>query len=230
MSAETEADKRREEVLGGLRRALSVRGDENARRAIVKGRIENHPRGTVPKRAKLVPFKRVELFIAMAEAADATVARVKDKSGVLAAVGAFLRSRDLPGELVHGGDPYIASLDWHNHKAIKARRGMPDPQDRVSLAKAYTGVAETGTLVMMSGPENPTTLNFLPFTEFVVLEAKDIVGDYESVWDRLRSERGAGNMPRALVWVTGPSRSADIGQALLLGAHGPGNLHIIIVG
>jgi len=224
------AEKRRQAVLDGLRRALGVRGDENARRAIVKGRIENHPRGTIPKRARLAPFKRVELFIAMAEAADATTARVKDKSGVVAAIGEFLLSRDLPGDLVHGGDPYIGSLDWRAHREIKARRGAPRPEDAVSLAKAFAGVAETGTLVMMSGPENPTTLNFLPFTEIVLLEAKDIAGDYESVWDRLRAERGAGSMPRALVWVTGPSRSADIGQALLLGAHGPGNLHIIIVG
>lgn len=230
MSIEDGAEKRREAVLGEVRRALGVRGRENARRAIVKGRIENHPHGTIPKRARLAPFKRVELFIAMAEGADATVARVKDKTEVLAAVAEFLHGRGLPGELVHGGDPYIEGLDWRGHNDIKADRRAPNSEDRVSLAKAFAGVAETGTLVMLSGPENPTTLNFLPFTEFVVLEAKDIVGDYESVWDRLRREHGAGNMPRALVWVTGPSRSADIGQSLLLGAHGPGNLHIIVVG
>lgn len=224
------AEERREAVLGQVRRALGVRGDENARKAIVKGRLENHPRGTIPKRGRLGPTKRVEFFIAMAEAAEATTARVKDRSEVPDAVAAFLESRKLPGDLVHGTDPYIESLDWRRHKAIKPRRGVPGPEDPVSLAKAFGAVAETGTLVMLSGPENPVTLNFLPFTEIVLVEAGDIAGDYESVWDRLRAERGAGSMPRTVCWVTGPSRSADIGQALLLGAHGPGHLHLIIVG
>jgi L-lactate dehydrogenase complex protein LldG len=230
MSRNSKADKRRQAVLGQVRRSLGVRGDEAARRAIVKGRIENHPSGTIPERGRRAPFKRIEAFIGMAEAADATTARVERKDEVLAAVTAFLRSRDLPSDLVHGADPYIESLDWHRHNEISVHQGPPVPEDRVSLAKAFAGVAETGTLVMLSGPENPITLNFLPFTEIVVIEAKDIAGDYESVWERLRSEIGAGNMPRSVVWVTGPSRSADIGQKLLLGAHGPGNLHIVIVG
>lgn len=224
------ADKRREAVLGEVRRSLGVRGDEAARRAIVKGRLENHPSGTIPERGRHAPFKRVETFIEMARAADATTARVRHKDEVLPAVIAFLRSRKLPGDVVHGSDAYIESLDWHRHKDINPHPGAPAPEDQVSLAKAFGGVAETGTLIMVSGPENPTTLNFLPFTEIVIVEAKDIAGNYESVWERLRAERGAGNMPRSVVWVTGPSRSADIGQKLLLGAHGPGNLHIIIVG
>jgi len=230
MSANRQDDRRREQVLGQLRRSLGVRGDEAARKAIVKGRIENRPRGTIPRRGQLPHFKQVELFLAMAEAADATTARVKQKEDVLPAVRDFLQGHNLAAELVHGGDPYIQSLEWRRHKTVKARQGLPDPDDQVSLAKAFAGVAETGTLVMLSGPENPATLNFLPFTEIVLVEAKDIVGDYESAWDRLRADRGAGNMPRALTWVTGPSRSADIGQALLLGAHGPGNLHIVVVG
>ena len=230
MSEASNGARRRDEVLGRVRRALGVRGDEAARRAIVKGRIENHPRGTIPKRARLAHFKQVELFIEMAQAADASVARVKSKGEVLAAVTAFLRGKNLPGNLVHGADAYIESLNWRRHTGIEARRGAPDPTDQVSLAKAFAGVAETGTLVMLSGTENPVTLNFLPFTEIVLIEAKHIAGDYESVWEKLRTELGVGNMPRALVWVTGPSRTADIGQALLLGAHGPGHLHIIVVG
>jgi len=230
MSRLSAADRRREAVLGQVRRSLGVRGDEAARRAIVKGRIENHPSCTIPKRGRSAPFKRIETFIGMAEAADATAARVRHKDGVLTALTVFLRSRDLPIDLVHGADPYIESLDWRHHKEIGEHQGPPVPEDRVSLAKAFAGVAETGTLVMLSGPDNPTTLNFLPFTEIIVVEANDIAGNYETVWERLRAQMGAGNMPRTVSWITGPSRSADIGQALLLGAHGPGNLHIIVVG
>jgi L-lactate dehydrogenase complex protein LldG len=97
----------------------------------------------------------------------------------------------------------------------------------------WAGIAETGTLMLPSGPERPTTLNLLAETEVVVLRASAIVGPYEEAWDRLRA-RGrdalsGGIMPRNIMFVTGPSRSADIEQTLELGAHGPRRLHILLV-
>jgi L-lactate dehydrogenase complex protein LldG len=64
----------------------------------------------------------------------------------------------------------------------------------------------------------------------VVVNAADIVGDYEAVWERLRQRFGRGAMPRTVNFITGPSRSGDIEQTLLLGAHGPRRLHIVVVG
>ncbi len=100
----------------------------------------------------------------------------------------------------------------------------------MALSRAFAGVAETGTLVLLSGPENPTTLNFLPDTHIVVIQAADIAGDYESVWRQLRALYGPGILPRTVNFITGPSRSADIEQTLILGAHGPRALHILVVG
>ena len=92
-------------------------------------------------------------------------------------------------------------------------------------------VAETGTLVLTSGPDNPTTLNFLPDTHIVVVDAKDIAGDYETVWHaRCARHYGEGALPRTVNLITGPSRSADIEQTLILGAHGPRRLHVMVVG
>jgi len=82
----------------------------------------------------------------------------------------------------------------------------------------------------LSGPANPTTLNFLPDNHIVVLKRADLVGDLESLWSRLRQRFGAGTLPRTVNLITGPSRSADIEQKMLLGAHGPRRLHILIVG
>ena len=59
--------------------------------------------------------------------------------------------------------------------------------------------------------------------------AKDIAGDYESVLARVRNTYGKGRMPRTVNFITGPSRSGDIEQTLLLGAHGPRRLHIVVV-
>ena len=68
-------------------------------------------------------------------------------------------------------------------------------------------MAETGSLVMISGSENPSTLNFLPDNHIIVVSAKDIAGDYESVWTKIRYTFGKGGMPRTVNWITGPSRS-----------------------
>ena len=79
-----------------------------------------------------------------------------------------------------------------------------------------------------SSPQRPVTLNLLADTEIVVLRESTIVGAYEEAWDRVRAEIGA--MPRNVMLVTGPSRSADIEQTLELGAHGPRRLHVVLVG
>ena len=96
-----------------------------------------------------------------------------------------------------------------------------------AVSAAFAGIAETGTLALVSGPDNPTTLNFLPDNHIVVLPREAIEADYESVFAKLRGVYGKGGAPRTLNFITGPSRSADIEQTLLLGAHGPRRLHIV---
>lgn len=83
--------------------------------------------------------------------------------------------------------------------------------------------------MLTSGPDNPTTINFLPEHHIVVLRAADIKGDMESAWATLRKQAGKGEMPRAVNLITGPSRSGDIEQTIILGAHGPRALHVIVV-
>ena len=90
--------------------------------------------------------------------------------------------------------------------------------------------AETGTIVMLSGHENPTTINFLPEHHIVVVDAGAIQGDLETVLADIRTHYGKGNMPRTVNLISGPSRSGDIEQKLVLGAHGPRALHLIVVG
>ncbi len=180
--------------------------------------------GTRPRRGgQSRPFR------AEAERVFATVEEVASAADIPARIADFLRAKNLPPRLRKGADPYLAALPWAP-AALILDEGRAQAEDRVGLSHAFAAIAETGTLALVSGPDNPTTLNFLPETHIVVVEARTIVGDYETFWAKLRAAYGEGTMPRTVNFITGPSRSADIEQTLLLGAHGPRALHILIVG
>lgn len=220
----------REAVLGKVRRALGVSGEETARRSDVEARLAVPLPNLIPARGQLPQDERVTLFCLMAERVSATVRRLDGRQDVPAAVAEQLRRHNLPSHIRTGADPALKDLPWGREPHLERRVGPSDGGDAVALSHAFAGVAETGTLVLLSGPDNPTTLNFLPDTHIVVVKAEDITGDYESVWRHLRALHGPGVLPRTVNFVTGPSRSADIEQTLILGAHGPRALHILVVG
>lgn len=220
----------REAILGRVGKALGGGGDDRARRAAVSERLVKAPKGLIPARGQLDQAGRVALFSAMAEKVFASVAHVAGPDDVPQAVAEYLRSRNLPAVLRMGADPRLASMPWRKQKALAVRTGASDGDDEVGVSHALGGVAESGTLALVSGRDNPTTINFLPEHHIVVLDAKDIAGDLETVIARVRRRYGKGAMPRTLNFITGPSRSGDIEQKLLLGAHGPRALHIIVVG
>jgi L-lactate dehydrogenase complex protein LldG len=217
-------------VLATIRRSLGVTGNETARRAAIEDRLSLHPRGIVPKRGDRPAPERLKLFQKMVEEAHGTTVALASLEQVPAAVTAYLRSKNLPMSVRRGSDARLAAIPWQNERTLELSTGRSDGSDLVSVSHALGAVAETGTLVLVSGPDNPTTLNFLPDHHLVVVDAKNVAGDYETVWDAIRARFGAGKMPRVVNWITGPSRSADIEQTHLLGAHGPRSLHVLIVG
>lgn len=220
----------REAVLGRVRRALAVGADDAARRKAVADRMANTPAGIVPARGQLAGAELVALFRAQATAVAASVQSVADPGEVPAAVAAYLRGHNLPAAIRMGSDERLAALPWSREETLELRSGASDGHDGVAVSQALAGIAETGTVMLASGPDNPTTLNFLPDHHIVVLDRGDLDTSMEAALARLRAVYGKGAMPRALNMVTGPSRSADIEQTLLLGAHGPLALHIILVG
>lgn len=187
----------------------------------------------VPARAKPESRKAtIAQFTAMAEEASATVARVNTMVEVPGAVADFLRAHNLPMRAVRAPDPLLDAALWERRKTLELRKGRAEPFDEVGISLAWRGVSETGTLVMLSGENTPTTINFLPETEIVVLPADRLVGAFEEALAPLRGKADDGakhTMPRVVNFITGPSRSADIEQHLQLGAHGPRRLHIVIV-
>jgi L-lactate dehydrogenase complex protein LldG len=220
----------RDIVLSTVRRSLGVTGAEATRRMAVSARLAGHPAGVIPKRGQLPKAQRVSLFVRMVEQAAGTAEWTADPAGIPTAIAAFLRALNLPLAIRHGDDALLTSLPWHRAGTLQVSRGRSGGGDLAAVSHAFAAVAETGTLVLTSGPDNPTTLNFLPDVHIVVVSASDVAADFETVMTRLRERFGVGEMPRTVNLITGPSRSADIEQTLILGAHGPRSLHVIVVG
>ncbi len=220
----------RDQVFGAIRRSLGVAEDDRTRRARAASRLKLAAAQLVPALGQLPQPQRTELFCAKAEEVMASVARVANSAAVPIAVAEYLRQHNLPPRIRTGADPRLADLPWDEAPHLERQTGPSDGGDAVGVSCALAGVAETGTLMMTSGPDNPTTLNFLPDVHIVVVNAGDIAGDYETVWRQVRAKYGKGIMPRTINMITGPSRSADIEQTLILGAHGPRSLHVIVIG
>lgn len=218
----------RTDILASIRRSLGVTGQEAPRQRSVKDRLEGHPVGVGVSRGHLQPRERLDLFAAEAERVQASVTRVARAEDVPEAVGDYLRTRNLPASLRRGADSRLAAMPW-DQTLIAISEGVSAGDDLNAISYGFAGIAETGTLIMLSGPDNPTTLNFLPDNHIVVVEDRDIVPDHEAVWERIRAKMEPGQMPRTLNMITGPSRSGDIEQTMLLGAHGPRALHIILI-
>ena len=207
----------RDAILARIRAATGgAKGDAEERLAV-------RPRGPRPARAADDPLER---FAAEARAAGSTVAGPVPPEDVPAEIAEWLVNENLPARLAASPDPALDRFPWSTRPLLTLERRRAEPEDRVSLTPCFAGVAETGTLAMLSGPERPVTLNFLPEAHIALVGTRDLVGAYEDLWARVRE---AGDTPRTVNLITGPSRSADIGQELRMGAHGPRRLHIVLV-
>jgi L-lactate dehydrogenase complex protein LldG len=215
-------------ILNAIRRGLRRGALPEDQAAMLRGRLEQHPRQLIPARSRLPHAAQVELFVSNLEKEFGSVARVGDLTEVPGAVADYLAAQNLAGQVVMAPHPELRDIDWTTRPMLEIRERRAEGSDIVSVQHGFAAIAETGTLMLPSAAERPTTLNVLTDTEIVVLRESRVVGAYEEAWDLLRAE--IGTMPRNVMLVTGPSRSADIEQALELGAHGPRRLHVVLVG
>jgi L-lactate dehydrogenase complex protein LldG len=228
----------RGQILAAIRAGLGRGPLGDGARAEIEARLAAPGPNVVPARGQGDATALVARFIAEAERVSAVVERLAGWEAVPLAVAACLDAHGLPPVLKVAPDPLLDGVPWAMVPRLEIARGAAVDADRASVTAAFAGIAETGTLMLMSGPESPTTLNFLPQLHIVVLPAARIVGCYEDAFARLRAARAGGSgggspegmMPRVVNWITGPSRTADIEQTLLLGVHGPRQLQILILG
>ncbi len=146
-----------------------------------------------------------------------------------AAIMGYLKARGQPLRLRAGSDPLLAGLAWDRVGELTIDHGPAEMGGSAGLSRAVAGVAETGTLALASGPHNPVTLAFVPDTHLVVVRGDTIVPGYEQAAELVAAEMGGNGLPRTLNLVTGASRTGDIGGKIVMGAHGPRRLAVILV-
>jgi L-lactate dehydrogenase complex protein LldG len=207
----------REQILARLRQTLD-RGQP--RSVAVEQRLRERRCGPQPAWTEDLS----ERFCAKLQAAAGSVARVADGPQLVAAVTDYLQAQGLPPELLLAPDPRLDALSWPSDLTV--RRG-PAEGERVGLSWALAGIAETGSLLLASGPHTPTALNFLVDDFLCILPTDRLVPYLEDAWQLVRAELGV--FPRALNLITGPSRTADVEQTIQLGAHGPRRLHLLLL-
>ncbi len=212
----------RERILERIRKAQGRGGSKPSRAELeaVETYLRAHPRGTPPK----VEGDLLARFRVRAESMQSTTEEVAATAEVPAAVARYLRSSDLP--LAGCVWPQLAHLDWRSAGLALEPRAA-NAGDALGVTGAFAAIAETGTLMFASGPDTPSTVSLLPETHVAVVSAARIVAHMEDAWSLARGE--LRQLPRAVNFVSGPSRTADIDQTIVLGAHGPYRVHIVLV-
>lgn len=214
----------RDDILGRVRARLG-RNATNALPALaaIETTLAAHAQGLRPA----VPVEKVALaarFCDKSLAQSSTLDRVATLAEAPAAIARYLAGLNLsPCAVVW---PSLAALDWRAAGIEVAARGAQD-SDLVGITGCFCAIAETGTLMACSAPDHPATVSLLPETHIALVPMSRIVPGMEDAWNLARAE--LGSLPRAVNFISGPSRTGDIEQTIVLGAHGPYRVHLVIV-
>lgn len=212
----------RTEIFSRLQQASSgIPQGTDTSLATIKKHLSAHKRGVLPA----YPENILERFISKVENVAATVKCIKNTTDLSAAVYEYLSRNNIEPNLVAAPSETLKKVNWQEEITVEYRAAQD--KDMSTLTMAVAGIAETGSLVLCSSNNSPTTLNFLPDNNICIIQQDKIYPYMEDAWDLLRKQ-GKG-MPRAINFITGPSRTADVEQTIQLGAHGPRRLHVIIL-
>ncbi len=214
----------RQNILARIRKAQGRGGAEPtpAELAEVRAVIARHEIGPQPSFAHAPD--RLAQFRKECERLGTTHATVNSDNEIPGEVAHYLGAHGLGSGVV--GWPEFAGLDWHRAGVAYADRPATG-DDGTGLTGCFCAIAETGTVLLLSSPATPKVTALLPETHFCVVRASRILDTMEESFALLRHE--VGEPPRSVFFVSGPSRTADIEQTIVIGAHGPYRVHVIVV-
>jgi L-lactate dehydrogenase complex protein LldG len=211
----------RRNILARIRAAQGREGEPSApEREAAADYLARHPEGPRP----LMPDDLVMRFIEQAQKMSTTVESVDALIDVRAAAHRYLTEYGLPVQAIAWQT--LQDLDW-SAAGLAVEFRKPENDDVVGITGCFCATAETGTLVLLSGSQTYASAGLLPQTHIAIVPATRIVAGHEDAFNLIRSERG--ELPRAVNFISGPSRTGDIEQTIVLGAHGPYRVHAIVV-
>ncbi|MEN8131574.1 MAG: LUD domain-containing protein [Pseudomonadota bacterium] len=212
----------RDEILSRIRHSLhGLETPEPALRRQLDQRLAAHKVHVQPR----LDEDLTKQFIAKLQTIHVTVHRASTLDEVPKLIIGHIESQSLAAQVVMAKDALLDNIDWPEQLQIECRSTVGE--DKVTVTGVFAAVAETGTLVLLSGPDSPTTLNFLPEDHIAVVAEAQILPHVEDVWVQLRKDYQA--LPRTINLITGPSKTADVEQTIHYGAHGPRHLVVILV-
>lgn len=207
----------RARILARVRGALGATAEAD-RAVSVRDYLQSRPLSPRPRTEGDI----IARFRARAIGLATTFSDVHHVREIPAAVAGYLRGHGLPLQAVCW--PELQTLDWASTGLMVAARAAT-ASDAVGITGVVCAIAETGTLMTVSGMDTPPVTSLLPETHIAVVRASQVVAAMEEAWQRLRST--LPEMPRAVNFISGPSRTADIEQTVTLGAHGPYRVHVV---
>ena len=214
----------RDDILGRVRAKLGRHAtNAPAARARIDAVLAEKRPGPRPS-AGTEADARVRRFVEKSLAYSSTVEHVATGADAPAAAARYLHAQGLPARAVVW--PALAALDWAGAGIAAQARGAQEA-DAVGITGCFCAIAETGTLMLCGGPDTPATVSLLPETHIAIVPARRIVADMEAAFALARAE--LGRLPRAVNFISGPSRTGDIEQTIVLGAHGPYRVHLVLV-
>jgi L-lactate dehydrogenase complex protein LldG len=218
----------RDAILGRVKKAIKATGDRAKAAADAQGYLAAHAQGPRPRMQDDLAAR----FMQRATDMESTVERIAGRLDIPGAVARYLDALALPPMLAAQKSqagvcwPAFADLDWAGaglQIAVRPTAG----DDRLGITGCFCAIAETGTLVVLTGSDSPTATTLLPDTHVAIVRADRIVSGMEEAFALIRAERG--RLPRAVNMISGPSRTGDIEQTIVLGAHGPYRVHILLL-
>ena len=211
----------RDGVLARVRAALRRRGPDDAARAAALAYLAERRQGPRPS----LGDDLAQRFLDRASDMASTVDRVAALEDVPPAVAAYLATLT-PHDHVGVCWPEFATLRWAE-AGVDVESRPTVGHDDVGITGCFCAIAETGTLVFVTGTQTPTATFLLPETHVAIVRPDQIVPGMEEAFARVRA--ASSGLPRAVNFVSGPSRTGDIEQTIVLGAHGPRRVHIVLV-
>jgi L-lactate dehydrogenase complex protein LldG len=211
----------RKAIFSRIRKAHN-RPDQATRseREAVAAYLSAHPAGPRPGIGEDLVTRFTEQAIRM----SCTLEEVGQMAEVPAAVARYLASLKIVGKAIAWKT--LDHLAW-SEAGLEIEFRPPTSHDLTGITGVFCAVAETGSLLLLSSRDCYASASLLPETHIAIVMKSRIVANMEDAFALIRAEHG--ELPRATNFISGPSRTGDIEQPIVLGAHGPYRVHVIVV-